>query len=92
MVPWLAKQEGCQALPQLRRQLRVLGLPGKHRVCKRDRDSPESRRPSARWGLPREKPPLPEQPAVHTSMLCYCDPLQPISGGNPCAPPYRLSP
>lgn len=42
LVPWLAEQEGCQALPQLRLQLCFLRLPGKCLVCNRDGDSPES--------------------------------------------------
>lgn len=48
LVPRLAEQEGCQALPQLRLQLCFLGLPTKHLVCNRDGDSPESSQFAAR--------------------------------------------
>lgn len=49
LVPWLAEQEGCQALPQLRLQLCFLRLPRKCLVCNRDGDSPESLYCPARW-------------------------------------------
>ena len=40
LMPWLAEQEVCQVLPQLRLQLCFFGLPVKYLVCNRDGGPP----------------------------------------------------
>lgn len=39
LVPRLEEQQSCQAVPQLRRQQPVVGLPAKRLVCNKDRVS-----------------------------------------------------
>lgn len=72
LVPWLAEQEGCQALPQLGLQLCFLGLPGKCLVCHRDGDSPEPPGSLPGGGLPREKHALLEQQTATPGTQLSC--------------------